>query len=96
MIGLCRLFRSDTTAAIDSLKEAQSTLISMARSGIAVNTATINAFLQALCSLPRPLVTESLLLLAAMINMSMVAPDEYTYSTVFTFLGRGLFAIEFL
>ena len=89
MIGLCRLFRSDSTGSIDSLKEAQLTLISMARSNIAVNTATINAFLQALCSLPRPLVAESLLLLTAMTELNMVAPDQYTYSTVFTFLGKG-------
>lgn len=91
MIGLCRLFRTENnTRALDSLKEAQSTLITMARSGIAVNTATINAFLQALCSLPRPLVSESLLLLTAMTELSMVSPDEFTYSTVFAFLGKGL------
>ena len=92
VIGLCQLFRSDSPGAIDSLKEAQSTLISMARNSIAVNTATINAFSQALCSLPRPLVAESLLLLTAMTELNMVAPDQYTYSTVFTFLGKGSIA----
>lgn len=74
---------------MELLDDAKTALSNMARNQIAPDTATVNAFLQALCSLARPKVAEGLLLLTAMVDLKIIVPDDYTYSILFKALGKG-------
>ena len=89
-MGLCRWFRNGHSGGVELLREAQEQLIDMARSNIAPDIATTNAFLQALCSLRRPMLAESILLLTNMVESNIVKPDEYTYSIILSALGKGM------
>ena len=51
------------------------------------DTATMNAFIQALCAMQPARVTDALLVLRAM-KIENIEPDDYTYSILFTSLGK--------
>lgn len=90
IIGLCRIARNDFgEGRVAALQEAQLALVEMARRNIVPDTATVNAFLQALCALRRPKVAESILLLTAMVDLKLVVPDDFTYTILFSALGKG-------
>jgi len=75
---------------LDLLNDAKTALSNMARNQISPDTATINAFLQSLCSFAKPKVAEGFLLLTAMMDLKLMVPDDFTYSILFKALGKGL------
>ncbi|KAJ1438596.1 hypothetical protein B484DRAFT_444451 [Ochromonadaceae sp. CCMP2298] len=70
------------------LRDAQLALLDMDRRDLRPDAATLNAFMQALCKQAQPRVRGALQLLQAMVQMQ-IAPDDYTYSILFTALGRS-------
>ena len=103
-IGLCQLHNQlwDRREAIDPLSsfdtntiklrnyyfyEAQLSLIEMERQGLIPDVTTLNAFIQSLCVQHPSRVIDALLLLPAMEAMGIL-PDKYTYSILFTALGK--------
>jgi pentatricopeptide repeat protein len=97
VIGLCSLAVSaeDVEDREIYLKEAQFELIAMEESKLKPDTATMNAFIQALCAMQPARVTDALLILRAM-KIENIGPDDYTYSILFTALGKEGFIDEAL
>lgn len=97
VIGLCSLAVSaeDVGDREIYLKEAQFELIAMEESKLKPDTATMNAFIQALCAMQPARVTDALLILRAM-KIENIGPDDYTYSILFTALGKEGFIDEAL
>lgn len=97
VIGLCSLAVSaeDIEDREIYLKEAQFELIAMEESKLKPDTATMNAFIQALCAMQPARVTDALLILRAM-KIENIGPDDYTYSILFTALGKEGFIDEAL
>lgn len=89
VIGLCTLAVSseDPDDREMYLKEAQYELITMEEKNLKPDTATMNAFIQALCAMTPARVTDALLILRAM-KIEDIGPDDYTYSILFTALGK--------
>lgn len=89
VIGLCSLAVSseDFSDRELYLKEAQFELITMEEMKLKPDTATMNAFIQALCAMQPARVTDALLILRAM-KIENIEPDDYTYSILFTSLGK--------
>lgn len=77
------------------IKEAQYELINMEENKLKPDTATMNAFIQALCSMQPARITDALLILRAM-KIENIQPDDYTYSILFTSLGKAGFVDEAL
>ena len=89
VIGLCSMAVSseDLDERELYLKEAQFELITMEEKKLKPDTATMNAFIQALCAMQPARVTDALLILRAM-KIENIEPDDYTYSILFTSLGK--------
>lgn len=89
VIGLCSLAvcSEDVEDREIYLKEAQYELIAMEEKKLKPDTATMNAFIQALCAMQPARVTDALLILRAM-KIENIGPDDYTYSILFTALGK--------
>ena len=89
VIGLCSLAVASEDFADRELylKEAQFELIMMEEMQLKPDTATMNAFIQALCAMQPARVTDALLVLRAM-KIENIEPDDYTYSILFTSLGK--------
>jgi pentatricopeptide repeat protein len=77
------------------IKEAQYELINMEENRLKPDTATMNAFIQALCSMLPARITDALLILRAM-KIEDIQPDDYTYSILFTALGKEGYVDEAL
>ena len=89
VIGLCSLAVASEEFMDRELylKEAQFELIMMEEMQLKPDTATMNAFIQALCAMQPARVTDALLVLRAM-KIENIEPDDYTYSILFTSLGK--------
>eukprot|EP00596_Hydrurales_sp_CCMP1899_P005033 CAMPEP_0119043810 /NCGR_PEP_ID=MMETSP1177-20130426/26129_1 /TAXON_ID=2985 /ORGANISM="Ochromonas sp, Strain CCMP1899" /LENGTH=760 /DNA_ID=CAMNT_0007012765 /DNA_START=1106 /DNA_END=3388 /DNA_ORIENTATION=- len=97
VIGLCGIAVSSEDPQDRELfiKEAQYELINMEENKLKPDTATMNAFIQALCSMLPARITDALLILRAM-KIEDIQPDDYTYSILFTALGREGYVDEAL
>ena len=69
------------------LYEAQLSLIGMERQGLTPDVATMNAFIQSLCVQHPSRVIDALTLIPAMQAVG-IPPDKFTYSILFTALGK--------
>jgi pentatricopeptide repeat protein len=90
VIGLCGLANTALTAYEQErmIHAAQSHLLRMEDRSIAVDVNTANAFIQALCSTSLQRIGDACAVFAAMPLLSIV-PDKYTYSIIFSALGRA-------
>jgi pentatricopeptide repeat protein len=69
------------------MQEAKEVLEYMKSSGLSIDAATVNSYILSLCSSEPALVPEALSFVQSAIENGMI-PDEYTYSILFTALGK--------